>query len=66
MHRTASVDYGVVLDGEVWLDVDDGVQTRSTRGATVVGSPARRGRVLAMMTCSLADIGVPPRAAITE
>jgi hypothetical protein len=36
MHRTASVDYGVVLDGEVWLEVDDGTQTRLTRGDTVV------------------------------
>jgi len=36
MHQTASVDYGVVLDGEVWLEVDDGLQTRLTRGDTVV------------------------------
>lgn len=24
MHSTDSVDYGIVLDGEVWLEVDDG------------------------------------------
>jgi len=36
MHRTRSVDYGVVLDGEVWLELDDGAQTRLTRGDTVV------------------------------
>jgi hypothetical protein len=36
MHRTASVDFGVVLDGEVWLEVGSGVQTRLTRGDTVV------------------------------
>ena len=36
MHRTQSVDYGVVLDGEIWLELDDGAQTRLTRGDTVV------------------------------
>jgi hypothetical protein len=36
MHRTPTVDYGVVLDGEIWLEVDDGVQVRLTRGDTVV------------------------------
>ena len=24
MHTTPTVDYGVVLDGEVWLELDDG------------------------------------------
>jgi hypothetical protein len=36
MHRTQSVDYGVVLDGEIWLELDDGAQTRLTRGDTIV------------------------------
>lgn len=36
MHRTASVDYGVVIDGEIWLELDDGAQTRLTRGDTIV------------------------------
>jgi hypothetical protein len=36
MHRTESVDYGVVLEGEIWLELDDGVQTRLSRGDTVV------------------------------
>ena len=36
MHQTASVDYGVVLDGEIWLEVDGGVHTRLTRGDTFV------------------------------
>jgi len=26
MHATDSVDYGIVLDGEVWLELDDGKQ----------------------------------------
>jgi len=36
MHRTPSVDFGVVLDGEVWLEVDGGVLTRLSRGDTIV------------------------------
>ena len=36
MHRTQSVDYGVVLDGEIWLELDDGAQTRLARGDTIV------------------------------
>ncbi|EKT79019.1 cupin domain-containing protein (plasmid) [Rhodococcus opacus] len=36
MHRTPSVDYGVVLDGEIWLELDDGAQTLLTRGDTIV------------------------------
>ena len=41
MHRTHSVDYGVVLTGEVWLELDDGAQTRLTPGDTVVQLAAR-------------------------
>ena len=41
MHRTPSVDYGVVLDGEIWLELDDGAQTRLTRGDTIVQVAAR-------------------------
>jgi quercetin dioxygenase-like cupin family protein len=36
MHRTPSVDYGVVLEGEIWLELDDGAQTRLGRGDTIV------------------------------
>jgi hypothetical protein len=41
MHRTRSVDYGVVLEGEVWLELDGGAQTRLTPGDTVVQLAAR-------------------------
>jgi hypothetical protein len=41
MHRTPSVDYGVVLDGEIWLELDNGAQTRLTRGDTIVQIAAR-------------------------
>jgi hypothetical protein len=36
VHRTPTVDYVIVLDGEVVLELDDGAQTALTRGDTVV------------------------------
>jgi quercetin dioxygenase-like cupin family protein len=36
MHRTESLDVGVVLEGEVWLVLDDGSQTRVGVGDAVV------------------------------
>jgi hypothetical protein len=36
MHRTATVDFGIVLDGEVVLELDDGAQTVLNRGDTIV------------------------------
>ena len=26
MHTTQTIDYGIVLEGEVWLELDDGKQ----------------------------------------
>lgn len=36
MHTTDSVDYGVCVDGEVWLELDDGEEVRITPGTVVV------------------------------
>jgi quercetin dioxygenase-like cupin family protein len=36
MHRTETVDVGVVLDGETWLLLDDGSETRVSAGDAVV------------------------------
>jgi len=36
MHRTHSIDYGIVLDGEIWLELDNGEQTQLNRGDTIV------------------------------
>ena len=36
MHRTESVDVGVVIDGETWLLLDDGSETRMGPGDAVV------------------------------
>jgi quercetin dioxygenase-like cupin family protein len=36
MHRTNSIDYGIVLSGEVELELDDGVKTVARPGDVVV------------------------------
>src|SRR5438270_4341248 len=36
MHATDSVDYVLVLDGAIWLDLDDGKMTRLGPGDTVI------------------------------
>jgi quercetin dioxygenase-like cupin family protein len=36
MHRTESLDVGVVLEGETWLLLDDGSETRVGVGDVVV------------------------------
>jgi hypothetical protein len=41
MHTTDTADYVIVLDGEVWLELDDGAETRLTRGDVVVQLGAR-------------------------
>jgi hypothetical protein len=36
MHRTETVDYDIVLDGEIWLELDDGVTPQLRTGDVVV------------------------------
>jgi quercetin dioxygenase-like cupin family protein len=36
MHRTVSLDFGVVLKGEVVLELDDGVETKVVEGGMIV------------------------------
>lgn len=43
MHRTATVDYGIVLDGEIWLEVDGGEERLLTAGDTIVQLGGRHG-----------------------
>ncbi|MFD6059468.1 cupin domain-containing protein [Rhodococcus wratislaviensis] len=43
MHRTQTVDFAIVIEGEVWLEVDDGEQRRLTAGDTVIQLGARHG-----------------------
>jgi hypothetical protein len=41
MHATNTVDYSVVFDGEIWLELDDGQSVHLTRGDVVVQNGAR-------------------------
>jgi hypothetical protein len=41
MHTTATIDFEVVLDGEVWLELDDGVEVHLREGDTVVQNGTR-------------------------
>lgn len=41
MHTTRSVDYAVVVSGEIWLELDDGVLVHLHHGDTVVQNGAR-------------------------
>jgi mannose-6-phosphate isomerase-like protein (cupin superfamily) len=41
MHRTNTVDYAVVYDGEIWLELDDGETLHLKRGDVVVQNGTR-------------------------
>jgi quercetin dioxygenase-like cupin family protein len=41
MHQTVTVDYAVVVDGELWLELDDGAEVRLSIGSCVVQNGAR-------------------------
>ena len=41
MHTTPTIDYNVVLDGEVWLELSDGAEVRLVAGDVVVQHGAR-------------------------
>ena len=41
MHTTSTIDFEVVLDGEVWLELDDGVEVHLQTGDCVVQNGTR-------------------------
>jgi Cupin domain len=41
MHTTSTIDFEVVLEGEVWLELDDGVEVHLHAGDTVVQNGTR-------------------------
>jgi mannose-6-phosphate isomerase-like protein (cupin superfamily) len=41
MHTTATIDFEIVLDGEVWLELDDGVEVHLQPGDCVVQNGTR-------------------------
>ena len=44
MHTTDTVDYGIVLDGEVWLELDDGEQVHLKVHDVIVQNGTRHAR----------------------
>jgi len=62
MHTTQTVDFVVVLSGEIWLELDDGAETHLTAGDCVVQNGTahawrNHGREPAVMAVAL--IGAP-------
>jgi quercetin dioxygenase-like cupin family protein len=41
MHTTPTVDYGIVLDGEIWLELDDGNMTHLKRHDVIIQNRTR-------------------------
>jgi mannose-6-phosphate isomerase-like protein (cupin superfamily) len=41
MHKTNTVDYSIVYDGEIWMELDDGETVRLKRGDVVVQNGTR-------------------------
>jgi quercetin dioxygenase-like cupin family protein len=41
MHQTVTVDYAIVVSGELWLELDDGAETHLPTGSCVVQNGAR-------------------------
>ena len=41
MHTTDTVDFELILEGEVWLELDDGVEVHLKPGDTVVQNGTR-------------------------
>lgn len=63
MHTTQTVDYGMVLEGEVWLELDDGAEVRMPTGSCVVQNGTRhawRNRTDQPATLLFVLLGAPP------
>ncbi|MBA3742800.1 cupin domain-containing protein [Sporichthya sp.] len=41
MHQTVTVDYAIVISGELWLELDDGAEVHLPTGSCVVQNGAR-------------------------
>ncbi len=43
MHTTDTIDYGIVVSGEMWMEVDDGVEVHLKAGDCVIQNGTRHG-----------------------
>lgn len=63
MHRTDSLDYDIVLDGEIWLELDDGEEKHLNRGDVVIQGGTRhawRNKSDSVATMAFVLIGALP------
>ena len=64
MHTTPTVDYAIVLDGEIWLELDEGRSTLLRRHDVVVQNGTRhawRNKSDRNATLAFVLIGAPPQ-----
>jgi hypothetical protein len=64
MHRTDTLDYAVVLSGEIWLELDDGAMRRLVKNDVVVQQGTRhawRNKADAPATLAFCMLGRRPR-----
>lgn len=69
MHQTSTVDYGIVLDGEVWLELDDGCAERLVQHDVVVQNGTRhawRNKSTRPATLAFVLIGAAPTKSSRE
>ena len=62
MHATDSIDYGIVLDGEIWLELDHGAEKLVRTGDIVVQNGTRhawRNKTDKPVTVAFVLIGAP-------
>jgi hypothetical protein len=63
MHTTNTLDYDIVLDGEIWLELDDGVQTHLRAGDVAIQCGTRHAwRNLSERTTTMAFVLVGAHA----
>jgi quercetin dioxygenase-like cupin family protein len=43
MHQTTTIDYVIVLEGDLWIETDNGVEVHLPVGSTLVQNGARHG-----------------------
>ena len=63
MHVTDTVDCIIVLDGEIWLDLDDGEPTHLRQGDTIIQNGTRhawRNLSAASVTIAVFHLGIQP------
>jgi quercetin dioxygenase-like cupin family protein len=43
MHQTVTIDYVIVIEGDLWIELDDGAEVHLPTGSCVVQNGARHG-----------------------